>query len=99
MVAAQRAAENPWDLAFATWAVIELIEAAARSGMHEIAASAYQRLAEQTAASGTDWALGVDARSNALLSEGKAAERLYREAIARLSKTRLRVDLARAHLL
>jgi DNA-binding CsgD family transcriptional regulator len=99
MVAAQRAAENPWELAFLNWALVELVEAAARSGMHEIAASAYRQLAERTAASGTDWALGLDARSSALLSEGEAAERLYREAIARLGKTRLRIDLARAHLL
>src|SRR5262249_27451754 len=60
---------------------------------------AYRRLTERTAASGTDWALGLDARSSALLSEGEAAERLYREAIARLGRTRMRVDLARAHLL
>jgi len=99
LVAAQRAAENPWELAFLNWALVELVEAAARSGTYEMAAGAYQRLAERTAASGTDWALGLDARSHALLSEGEAAERLYREAIARLARTRLRVDLARAHLL
>jgi hypothetical protein len=50
-------------------------------------------------ASGTDWVLGAQARSHALPSEGDAAERLYRESIARLGTTRLRVDLARAHLL
>ncbi|HET9007864.1 MAG TPA: AAA family ATPase [Actinomycetes bacterium] len=99
LVAAQRAAENPWELAFLNWALVELVEAAARGGAHEMAANAYRRLAERTAASGTDWALGLQARSHALLSEGEAAERLYREAIARLSRTRMRVDLARAHLL
>jgi DNA-binding CsgD family transcriptional regulator len=99
LVAAQRAAENPWELAFLNWALVELVEAAARSGTYEMAASAYQRLAERTAASGTDWALGQQARSQALLSEGKEAERLYRESLARLGRTRLRVDLARAHLL
>jgi DNA-binding CsgD family transcriptional regulator len=99
LVAAQRAAENPWELAFLNWALVELVEAAARTEAYETAASAYRRLAERTAASGTDWALGVDARSSALLSEGDAAERLYRESIARLGRTRVRVDLARAHLL
>src|SRR5207247_8961880 len=49
-------------------------------------------------ASGSDWGLGVEARSRALLSDGDAAERLYREAIERLGRTRLRVDLARAQL-
>ena len=56
-------------------------------------------LAEMTRASGTDWALGIEARSRALLSDGEAAERLYREAIERLGRTRVRAELARAHLL
>jgi DNA-binding CsgD family transcriptional regulator len=99
LVAAQRAAENPWELAFLNWALVELVEAAARSGTYEMAASAYRRLAERTAASGTAWALGLQARSQALLREGEQAERLYREAIAHLGRTRMRVDLARAHLL
>ena len=60
---------------------------------------ALERLAEITRAGGTDWALGIEARSRALLSEGDAAERLYREAIERLGRTRLRPELARAHLL
>jgi len=47
----------------------------------------------------TDWALGIEARVRALLSEGDAAEREYRDSIARLERTRLRVELARAHLL
>jgi ATP/maltotriose-dependent transcriptional regulator MalT len=99
MDAAQRASEDPAELGFSNWALAELIEAAVRSGMTETAADAYRRLAEMTTASGTDWGLGVQARSHALLSEGQAAERLYREAIARLGRTRIRVDLARAHLL
>src|SRR6185436_11391417 len=88
-----------WQLAFLNWALVELVEAAARSGDMETAEDAYRRLNERTAASGTDWALGIDARANALLSEGATAELLYREAIAHLGKTRLRIDLARAHLL
>jgi DNA-binding CsgD family transcriptional regulator len=66
--------------------------------MPDLAADALERLARTTQASGTDWGLGIDARSRALLSEGEAAERLYREAIGRLGRTRLRVELARAQL-
>jgi DNA-binding CsgD family transcriptional regulator len=76
-----------------------LIEAASRTGDGERSATALQRLTEITRANGTDWALGILARSRALLSDDETAERLYREAIERLARTRLRVDLARAHLL
>jgi DNA-binding CsgD family transcriptional regulator len=78
--------------------LVELIEAAVRSGNPELAADALGRLTQTTAASGTDWALGIEARSRALLTEGQAAETLYREAIERLARTRLRVELTRAHL-
>jgi DNA-binding CsgD family transcriptional regulator len=81
------------------WVSAELVEAAARSGMTGAAARALDRVQEVTGASGTDWGLGIAARSRALLSEGETAEREYRESIARLGRTRLRVDLARAHLL
>jgi DNA-binding CsgD family transcriptional regulator len=64
-----------------------------------LAANAFGRLAVITTASGTDWALGIEARCRALLSEGDAAERSYRESIERLGRTRIRADLARAHLL
>jgi DNA-binding CsgD family transcriptional regulator len=74
------------------------VESAARSDRREIASDALRRLEERTRASGTDWALGIEARSRALLSEGEAAERLYREAIERLAGTRIRVELARARL-
>ena len=57
-----------------------------------------RRLAESTSVSGTDWALGLQARSRALLSEGEAADRLYREAIERFGRTRVRAELARARL-
>ncbi|MGH3169413.1 MAG: response regulator transcription factor, partial [Trebonia sp.] len=99
LTAAARAAENPWELSFRNWALVELVEAAARSGANETAADAYRRLTERTSASGTDWALGVDARSLALLSQGEQAEERYREAIERLGRTRIRTELARAHLL
>jgi DNA-binding CsgD family transcriptional regulator len=63
------------------------------------AAGAVERLTEDTAVAGTDWGLGIAARSRALLTDGDAAESLYREAIERLGRTRLRPELARAHLL
>jgi len=96
LAAAQKASEDsPADL-FANWAVVELIEAATRSGVPERAADALKWLFPTTRASGTDWALGIEARSRALVSEDEA---LYREAIDRFGRTRLRVDLARTHLL
>jgi DNA-binding CsgD family transcriptional regulator len=97
-VAAERAAEHE-DLGVFAWAMTELVEAAARSGRPEVAAAALRRLAETTRAAGTDWGLGIEARSRALLSEDDPAEGLYREAIERLGRTRIRVELARAHLL
>jgi DNA-binding CsgD family transcriptional regulator len=96
---AQRASQQPQELLFSTWTLPELIEAASRSGQRREAAAALRRLSEATRASGSEWARGVEARSRALLSEGEAAEDLYREAIDRLAGTRLRVELARAHLL
>jgi DNA-binding CsgD family transcriptional regulator len=77
----------------------ELIEAAARTGSLRIASDALDLLTERARAGGTDWGLGIEARCRALLSEGEEAERLYREAIERLGRTRLRPDVARAHLL
>ena len=67
--------------------------------LSDIAAEAVARLCEMTSASGTDWALGIEARSRALISDGAEAERLFREAIERLGRTRMRAELARAHLL
>ncbi len=97
--AARQATEYPQDLTFFTWGLVELIEAAARSGKAELAASGLRRLSEVTRTSRTDWGLGVEARSEALLTEGEAAETLYRRAIEALERTRVRVELARAHLL
>ena len=81
------------------WGLGELIVAAFRSGKTERAADELHRLSAMTHASGTDWALGIEARSRARLSDGDTAERLYLGAIGRLRRTRIRVELARAHLL
>ena len=69
-----------------------------RSAVPERAAGALQRLSGIARACGTDWALGAEARSRALVSDGAAAENLYREAIDRFGRTRLRMELGRAHL-
>jgi DNA-binding CsgD family transcriptional regulator len=99
MEAAQRSTEYLEEMITPPWPAVELIEAAVRSERGDVAADALRRLAEITTASGTDWALGIEARSRALLSDGDTAERWYRASIERLGRTRIRTDLARAHLL
>jgi DNA-binding CsgD family transcriptional regulator len=99
MQAAQRATSYSVELVVPGWAEVELVEAAVRSGHDDVAADALRRLAERTTPCGTDWARGVEARSRALLSESDAAERLYLESIESLGNTRIRTELARAHLL
>jgi ATP/maltotriose-dependent transcriptional regulator MalT len=99
LTAAQRAGEDPHEQLFSTWGAVELIEAAVRSGVPEQAAGTLERLSNSTGAGGSDWALGIQAAAQALLSDGEGAERLYREAIDRLARTRVRWSLARAHLL
>lgn len=81
-----------------TAGLVELVEAAVRCGNAEQASDACARLSEATLAAGTDWGGGVRARSQALLSSGDDAEDLYREAIERLARTRIRPQLARAHM-
>jgi DNA-binding CsgD family transcriptional regulator len=97
--AAQLATASPGTVGTPPWAIAELIEAAVRTGKTDLAADAFERLAEMTDASGTDWALGHQARARAQLSEGSEAELYYREAVDRLQRTGLRICLARAHLL
>src|SRR4029077_6364834 len=86
---AEQASAYPAEVSTANWGLVELIEAAARAGSPERGTAAMRRLAESTSVSGTDWALGIEARSRALLSDGEAADRLYREAIERLGHTRM----------
>jgi DNA-binding CsgD family transcriptional regulator len=99
LAAAQDAGDDTPELFVSVWSLSELIEAAVRNEDTARARDALERLVAATGAAETDWGLGIAARSRALLSEGEAAERLYREAIERLRRTRLRPELARAHLL
>jgi DNA-binding CsgD family transcriptional regulator len=96
---AQAAADATPELVVAGWALLELIEAAARSGERERAEQALARLAERNRYVESDWGYGVEARSRALVAERSAAEPLYQEAIERLARTRLRPEHARARLL
>ncbi|MEV1066434.1 LuxR C-terminal-related transcriptional regulator [Streptomyces sp. NPDC050263] len=87
------------EMGIPTWSLVEYIEATARQGTPGPALAALDRLVEVTQPSGTDWALGIEARSRALLSEGTEAEGHYLKAIDRLSRTSVRGELARARLL
>jgi ATP/maltotriose-dependent transcriptional regulator MalT len=97
-LAGARQACDHEDPCFAGWSLVELVEAGIRSGSHDEAARALRQLEERTRAAGTDWALGILARSSALLASGQDADALYCEAIERLGRCRIVVHLARAHL-
>jgi DNA-binding CsgD family transcriptional regulator/tetratricopeptide (TPR) repeat protein len=99
LAAAQRAAADPIDLWWTTWGLVELIEAAARTDKDQLGADALERLWADARASGTDFALGLAARSRALLSESDLADGLYRDAIERLGRTHIHSELSRAYLL
>ncbi len=96
---ARQAAGQAPELFISLWALAELIEAATRTGQTALAAGALARLAETTSTGPSDWGQGIYARCRALLSDGQDADDSYREAMDRLSRTRLRPELARAHLL
>jgi DNA-binding CsgD family transcriptional regulator len=98
LAAARRACEHD-DVGFFGWSLAELVEAGARARAADKAAAALAQLEERTAAAGTSWALGMQARSRALLSTGEEAEALYREAIDRLGRSSILVHVARAQLL
>ena len=99
LAAAAVAAAEPVELGPPKWALAELVEAGARSGEIRAAAAALEQLTALTHASGTDWGCGIAASRRALLSDGQTAETLHREAIERLGRTTVRVELARAQLL
>jgi DNA-binding CsgD family transcriptional regulator len=97
--AALLGAEYPPDLHVSSWSLSELVEAAVRCGEPETASNALRRLEEMARACGTDWVIGVEARAHALVADPAEADELYRHAIEHLGRTRLRTELARAHLL
>jgi DNA-binding CsgD family transcriptional regulator len=99
LAAARGACADPREMVAHNWGMTELIESAARTGRTDLAADALQRLTTKAQACRTDWALGIAARSRALLSTGDIAERGFREAVGHLSRTRVHGELARAHLL
>ena len=86
------------EIAISSWALSELVEAAARSGRQEIARESLEQLRERTGASGTAWAKGTEASASALLEDGESAEQLHREGIEELGRSRMAAHLARARL-
>jgi DNA-binding CsgD family transcriptional regulator len=99
LAAAREASDDTPELFVSVWAAIEVLESATRCDEPDLARAALERIVASTAVAPTDWAMGIAARSRAVLSDGDHAESLYREAIERLSRTRLRPETARGHLL
>lgn len=101
LVAAKRAAEatSHWVFGLSNWALMELVEAAARAGKSDTVADAHRQLADMAGAAGTDWARGAEACARALSCQDSGAEKLYREAIEHLGQTRLLAVEARSQLL
>ena len=95
LAAARQACEHEDVMAYG-WALVELIEAGVRGGGPDETAAALDRLSERTRASGTEWALGTEARCRALLTDD---ESLYQESVERLARSRAAVELARSRLL
>jgi DNA-binding CsgD family transcriptional regulator/tetratricopeptide (TPR) repeat protein len=96
--AAWRAFERD-QMGYGPFLVPELAEAASRTGDVALVTAALEWLSDRTRVTPSEWALGIEARVRALLSEGDVADSLHRESIARLGRTRVRVELARGHLL
>jgi ATP/maltotriose-dependent transcriptional regulator MalT len=99
LAAAQRSTAYDYDVVPRNWALLETVEAGVRVERTDLASEACAVISRMAAASGTSWVLGCHARCQALLADGEEAEQLYQEAISHLGKTRMRIDLARAHLL
>jgi len=99
LAAARGACADPREMVAHNWGMTELIESAVQTGRTDLATQTLQRLTAKAQACRTDWALGIEARSRALLSDGDSAERGFREAVDHLSRARVHGELARARLL
>jgi ATP/maltotriose-dependent transcriptional regulator MalT len=99
LVAAQQGSDYPNDLGLASWSIVELVEAAVRSGRAAEATLAFQQLRRATQGNRSDFVAGIKARCEALLSDGDEAETHYLNAIESLDRTQVPVELGRAHLL
>ena len=97
--AALDACADPQELVVHNSGLSELVESATRAGRPDLATEAFQRLSGKARATGTQWALGMEARARALLGVGDTAEAAYRQAVEHLARARVRAELARAHLL
>ena len=98
LAAAVTASEHQ-EMVAENWGLSEVVEAATRCGMTDVATDAIKRLTTKAQATQADWALGIEARARALLAQGADAEHSFRAAIEHLSRTRVRAELARTHLL
>ena len=98
LVAARSASEHQ-EVVAENWGLSELIEPASRTGRADLIVEGMERLDTKASATGTHWALGIQSRSRALVADDQRAESLFVEAIDHLGRTRLRAELARAHLL
>jgi DNA-binding CsgD family transcriptional regulator len=96
---AARAASAYQEAVVENWGLSEVFEPAARTGRSDVVTDALDRLILKASAAGTPWALGILARSRALLAHDDVADDLFREAIDHLSRTRVRAELARTNLL
>jgi DNA-binding CsgD family transcriptional regulator len=96
---ARQGSEHAADLSWAMWCLPELVEGAARSGKPDVAAAALEQLRRTTGPAATDWGLGIQARCQAVMSEGDVADEEFREAVERLGRAGIAAHLGRAHLL
>jgi DNA-binding CsgD family transcriptional regulator len=98
-LAAALSASGHGEVVVENWGLSELVEPAVRLGRNDVADEAVARLTAKARATGTGWALGIEARSRALLAGGAGAEELFDRAVTHLASSRMRAEQARTHLL